>query len=359
MGSYVYDFTEGGRDMADLLGGKGANLAEMARMGLPVPPGFTITTEACRVFLATGEPPEDLDRQVGEHLAALERVAGKRLGQVDDPLLVSVRSGARFSMPGMMETILDIGLNDLSVLGLAKVPERERFAWDSYRRLVQMFGSTVMGVDGSLFEDVLRRVKAQHRVVDDSRLDACDLIRVVETFKDLILERSGRAFPQDPAEQLRQSILAVFTSWNGERARLHRHREHIPDDLGAAVNIQCMVFGNLGADSGSGVAFTRDPATGRPGLYGDYLPDAQGEEVVSGVRNTVPLQELASLDPASFDRLRGYMEQLEAHYRDLCDIEFTIERGTLWVLETRIGFPARRAAPAGAARLAVGGSPRT
>ncbi|MCX5127001.1 pyruvate, phosphate dikinase [Streptomyces sp. NBC_00347] len=352
MGSYVYDFTEGGRDMADLLGGKGANLAEMARLGLPVPPGFTVTTEACQVFLATGEPPEDLDRQVGEHMAELERTAGKRLGQVDDPLLVSVRSGARFSMPGMMETILDIGLNDLSVLGLGKEPERERFAWDSYRRLVQMFGSTVMGVDGSLFEDVLRRVKEQHRVTDDSRLDTCDLIRIVEMFKDLILERSGREFPQDPAEQLRQAVLAVFQSWNGERARLYRRREHIADDLGTAVNIQQMVFGNLGPDSGSGVAFTRDPATGSPGLYGDYLPNAQGEDVVSGVRNTVPLQELATLDPGSFDQLRGYMETLETHYRDLCDIEFTIEHGTLWMLQTRVGKRTAQAAFGVASQLA-------
>ncbi len=312
MTTYVYDFSEGGRDMAGLLGGKGANLAEMARMGLPVPPGFIVTTEACRIFLATGQAPDGLDRQIGEHLAALERAAGKRLGQVDDPLLLSVRSGARFSMPGMMETILDIGLNDLSVLGLAKTPERERFAWDSYRRLVQMFGSTVMGVDGSHFEAALAAVKQQHSRGDDTQLDTCDLIRIVETFKDLIHERTGEEFPQDPAEQLRRAVLAVFTSWNGERAGLYRRREHIPDDLGTAVNIQTMVFGNLGADSGSGVAFTRDPATGRPGVYGDYLPNAQGEDVVAGIRNTVPLQDLADLDPASFARLRGYMDRLEA-----------------------------------------------
>lgn len=337
MGSYVYDFAEGGRDMADLLGDKGANLAEMARMGLPVPPGFTITAEACRVFLATGEPPEGLHREVGQHLAALERAAGKRLGQVDDPLLLSVRSGATCSMPDTMETVLDIGLNDLSVLGLAKGSDRERFGWDSYRRLVQQFGSVIMGVDGSLFEGVLRRIQVQHRVVNDSHLDACDLIRVVETFKDLILERTGRAFPQDPAEQLWQAVLAAFRSWNGEEARLYRHRERISDDLGTAVTVQSMVFGNFGADSGSGVALSRDPTTGRPGLYGDYLPNAQGEDVVSGIRNALPLQELATLDPASFDRLCGYMEQLAAHYRDLCDVEFTIEHGTLWILDTRVG----------------------
>ncbi|MGW7355195.1 pyruvate, phosphate dikinase [Streptomyces sp. NPDC054802] len=348
---YVYDFGEGGRGMADLLGGKGANLAEMARMGLPVPPGFTVTTEACRAFLATGEPPSELERQVGEHLVAMERTAGRRLGQVDDPLLLSVRSGARFSMPGMMETILDIGLNDLSVLGLGRSPETERFAWDSYRRLVQMFGSTVMGVDSASFEAVLARVKKQHHAADDTRLDTSDLMRVVETYKDLILAKTGEEFPQEPAEQLRRAILAVFTSWNGERARLYRRREHIPDDLGTAVTVQTMVFGNLGPDSGSGVAFTRDPATGRPGIYGDYLPNAQGEDVVAGIRNTVPLQDLESLDPASFDRLRDCMRQLETHYRDLCDIEFTVERGTLWMLQTRVGKRTSQAAFAIAGQL--------
>ncbi|MFG3496521.1 pyruvate, phosphate dikinase [Streptomyces sp. NPDC047928] len=341
---YVYDFAEGGREMAGLLGGKGANLAEMVRMGLPVPPGFTVTTEACRVFLETGAPPPELDREVSEHLAALERAAGRRLGQVDDPLLLSVRSGARFSMPGMMETILDIGLNDYSVLGLAKTPAHERFAWDSYRRLVQMFGSTVMGVDASLFEEALAGIEKELEAPDDTRLDTCDLIRVVETFKDLIVERTGEEFPQDPAEQLHRAVHAVFASWNRPRARLYRRREHIPDDLGTAVNIQMMVFGNFGADSGSGVAFTRDPATGRPGVYGDYLPEAQGEDVVSGVRNAIPLAELERLDPASHAELRGHLERLETHYRDLCDIEFTIEHGTLWMLQTRVGKRTAQAA---------------
>ncbi|MET9885650.1 pyruvate, phosphate dikinase [Streptomyces sp. NPDC006430] len=352
MTKYVYEFTEGGREMAGLLGGKGANLAEMARMDLPVPPGFTVTTEACRVFLRTGAPPEELDAQVARHLTALERAAGKRLGQVDDPLLLSVRSGARFSMPGMMDTILDIGLNDLAVLGLGKTPERERFAWDSYRRLIQMFGSTVMGVDGALFENVIGQLERQHRASDDSRLDTVDLIRLVDSFKDLIVEQTGEEFPQDPAEQLRRAILAVFTSWNGERARIYRHREHIPDDLGTAVTVQTMVFGNLGPDSGSGVAFTRDPATGRPGTYGDYLPNAQGEDVVSGIRNTVPLERLADLDPASYARLRGYMDRLEARYKDLCDIEFTIERGKLWMLQTRVGKRTAQAAFGIASQLA-------
>ncbi|MDI9885106.1 pyruvate, phosphate dikinase [Streptomyces sp. HNM0645] len=344
MTDYVYDFAQGGRDMAELLGNKGANLAEMTRLGLPVPRGFTITTEACRVFLSSGEPPPELEHQIAEHVSALERAAGKRLGQADDPLLLSVRSGARVSMPGMMETILDIGLNDYSVLGLAKSSERERFAWDSYRRLVQMFGGTVMGVDNSLFEETLTRIEEQHHVPDDSRLDVCDLIRTVESFKDLIAERSGLEFPQSPAEQLRQAVLAVFASWNGERARLYRRRERIPDDLGTAVTVQTMVFGNLGRDSGSGVAFTRDPATGRKGVYGDYLPSAQGEDVVSGVRNAVPLQELAALDPASFGRLQEYLARLESHYHDLCDVEFTIERGKLWMLQTRVGKRTARAA---------------
>ncbi|OSP33709.1 pyruvate, phosphate dikinase, partial [Streptomyces sp. 13-12-16] len=349
---YVYDFTEGGRDMADLLGGKGSNLAEMTRLGLPVPPGFTLTTEACRAFLATGSEPAGLWEEVSAHLSALEASAGRSLGQPDDPLLLSVRSGAKFSMPGMMETILDIGLNDDSVLGLAKASGSERFAWDSYRRLVQMFGSTVMGVDSSSFERSLALMKDLRGVRDDVHLTASDLAELVETYKDLIHLETGDRFPQSPAEQLRRAVLAVFESWNGERARLYRRREHIADDLGTAVTVQRMVFGNLGADSGSGVAFTRDPATGRPGPYGDYLSDAQGEDVVAGIRNTVPLSELARLAPGAYARLRAHMETLERHYRDLCDIEFTIERGTLWMLQTRVGKRTAEAAFVLAAELA-------
>ncbi|MEU7396498.1 pyruvate, phosphate dikinase [Streptomyces albogriseolus] len=352
MARYVYDFTEGGRDMADLLGGKGSNLAEMTRLGLPVPPGFTLTTEACRAFLATGGEPAGLWEEVSAHLSALEASAGRVLGEPDDPLLLSVRSGAKFSMPGMMETILDIGLNDESVHGLAKVSGSERFAWDSYRRLVQMFGSTVMGVDSALFERSLALLKDLRGVRDDVHLTASDLTELVETYKNLIHLETGEHFPQSPAEQLRRAVLAVFGSWNGDRARLYRRREHIADDLGTAVNVQRMVFGNLGPDSGSGVAFTRDPATGRPGLYGDYLPDAQGEDVVAGIRNTVPLSELARLDPASYARLRAHTDTLERHYRDLCDIEFTIERGTLWMLQTRVGKRTAEAAFVLAAELA-------
>ncbi|MFI9830949.1 pyruvate, phosphate dikinase [Streptomyces sp. NPDC051913] len=349
---YVYDFHEGRRDMADVLGGKGANLAEMTRLGLPVPPGFTVSTNACRAFLSTGAEPDGMTAEVSHHLSAVEAAAGRRLGQRDDPLLVSVRSGARFSMPGMMETVLDIGLNDDSVLGLAKASGSERFAWDSYRRLIQMFGSTVMGVDASLFERVMTRLKSLRDAPDDLRLDAGDLAELVEAYKELIRDETGDEFPQSPAEQLRRAVLAVFRSWNGERARIYRRREHIPDDLGTAVTVQRMVFGNLGPDSGSGVAFTRDPATGRSGLYGDYLPNAQGEDVVAGIRNTVPLTELERLDPASYEQLRDHMRTLERHYRDLCDIEFTIERGTLWMLQTRVGKRTSEAAFAIAAELA-------
>ncbi|MBP5919696.1 pyruvate, phosphate dikinase [Streptomyces scabiei] len=348
---YVYDFTEGGRDMADLLGGKGANLAEMTRLGLPVPPGFIVTTEACRAFLATDAEPEGMSEEISRHLKAVEQAAGRSLGQRDDPLLLSVRSGARFSMPGMMETVLDIGLNDESVQGLAKTSGNERFAWDSYRRLVQMFGSTVMGVDPALFEEAMALLKEAREAPDDVRLDASDLAWLVETYKSLIRDETGQDFPQSAAEQLRLAVLAVFRSWNGERARLYRRREHIPEDLGTAVTVQRMVFGNLGADSGSGVAFTRDPATGRPGLYGDYLSDAQGEDVVAGIRNTVPLTDLERLDPESHRRLCDHMGTLERHYRDLCDIEFTIERGTLWMLQTRVGKRTAEAAFAIAAEL--------
>ncbi|MGW1589832.1 pyruvate, phosphate dikinase [Streptomyces sp. NPDC002386] len=351
MSRYVYDFRDGGRELAALLGGKGANLAEMTRLGLPVPPGFTVTTDACRAFLANGEEPAGMSAEISRHLSALEAATGRRLGQRDDPLLVSVRSGARFSMPGMMETVLDIGLNDDSVLGLAKVSGSERFAWDSYRRLVQMYGSTVMGVDPARFDEVMARLKEVRGAPDDLRLDAGDLARLVETYKQLIRDETGRDFPQSPAQQLQQAVLAVFRSWNAGRARLYRRREHIPDDLGTAVTVQRMVFGNLGPDSGSGVAFTRDPATGRPGLYGDYLSNAQGEDVVSGVRDAVPLAELEPLDPASYRRLRDHARTLERHYRDLCDIEFTIERGTLWMLQTRVGKRTAGAAFAIAAEL--------
>ncbi|MFI6654955.1 pyruvate, phosphate dikinase [Streptomyces sp. NPDC050523] len=334
---YVYAFAEGSRDMAGLLGGKGAGLAEMTRIGLPVPPGFTVSTDACKVYLATGQEPPELGVEAAQALAGLESAMGRTLGAPDDPLLVSVRSGARFSMPGMMDTILDIGLNDESVTGLAKASGQERFAWDSYRRLIQMFGHTVLGVDGDLFEQAIAAHKARRAVADDHLLDTAELVRLTEEFKAIIRQETGEDFPQEPADQLARAIRAVFDSWNTERARVYRHREHIPEDLGTAVNVQAMVFGNLGADSGTGVAFTRDPATGERGVYGDYLPDAQGEDVVAGVRDALPLSELKSLDPRAYAELGDHLRTLENHYRDLCDVEFTVERGKLWVLQTRVG----------------------
>ncbi|PNG23682.1 pyruvate, phosphate dikinase [Streptomyces cahuitamycinicus] len=334
---FVYDFTEGNKDLKDLLGGKGANLAEMTNLGLPVPPGFTITTEACKVYLDSGEEPAALRDEVSAHLDALQARMGKKLGQADDPLLVSVRSGAKFSMPGMMDTVLNIGLSDKSVQGLAKQAGDDRFAWDSYRRLIQMFGKTVLGVDGELFEDALEAAKTAKKVTVDTELEAADLKKLVTKFKKIVKTEAGRDFPQDPREQMDLAIHAVFDSWNTDRAKLYRRQERIPHDLGTAVNVCSMVFGNLGPDSGTGVAFTRDPASGHQGVYGDYLQNAQGEDVVAGIRNTVPLAELESIDKKSYDQLMQIMETLENHYKDLCDIEFTIERGVLWMLQTRVG----------------------
>ncbi|WP_369133519.1 pyruvate, phosphate dikinase [Modestobacter sp. I12A-02662] len=349
--TWVQDFSQGSMDQKELLGGKGANLAEMTRLGLPVPPGFTITTEACRWYLTHGAPPPGLAAQVEEHLAALERTLGRRLGDPDDPLLVSVRSGAAHSMPGMMETVLNVGLTDASVQGLARQSGSERFAWDSYRRLVQMFGHTVLGIDDEHFDDALEKAKAVQGVSRDVDLDVAHLRDLVAAYRAIVREETGREFPADPREQLELAITAVFDSWNADRAVLYRRQERIPADGGTAVSVVAMVFGNLGEDSGTGVAFTRDPATGAPGIYGDYLADAQGEDVVAGIRNTVPLAELAELDPRSFAELREVMRRLEQHYRDLCDIEFTIERGKLWMLQTRVGKRTAAAAFVIAAQL--------
>ncbi|GAA4408324.1 pyruvate, phosphate dikinase [Fodinibacter luteus] len=349
MAQLVHDFETGSMDQKDLLGGKGANLAEMTRLGIPVPPGFTITTDACRAYLESGTVPPGLFEEVGEHLERLEARMGRTLGDGADPLLVSVRSGAKFSMPGMMETVLNIGLNDTSVEGLSAQTDNPRFAWDSYRRLLQMYGKTVLDVDGEAFEDALDEAKAAKGVTADVDLDADDLRALVARFKAVIEEATGAPFPQDPREQLRGAVVAVFDSWNSPRAILYRRREQIPTDLGTAVNVQAMAFGNRGSDSGSGVAFTRDPATGETGVYGDYLQDAQGEDVVSGIRNTLHLADLERIDKASYDQLVDIMARLEAHYRDMCDIEFTIERGHLWMLQTRVG---KRTAEA-AFRIAV------
>ena len=337
MVKYVYDFSEGDKSMKDLLGGKGANLAEMTKLGLPVPPGFTITTEACRAYLKDSAVPESLATEVTRALRGVEDKMGRRLGDPSDPLLVSVRSGAKFSMPGMMETVLNIGLNDESVLGLAAVSGNERFAWDSYRRLIQMFGKTVLDIDGDLFSDALDDLKAERGVKGDTELTAEDLKGLVETFKGIVKEQTGHDFPQDPRTQMDMGIEAVFRSWNTERARIYRRRERIPHDLGTAVNICTMVFGNMGENSGTGVCFTRDPSSGHSGVYGDYLENAQGEDVVAGIRNTLALSDLERINKPVYDELRAIMRKLETHYRDMCDIEFTIERGKLWMLQTRVG----------------------
>ncbi len=337
MPKFVYDFTEGNRDLKDLLGGKGANLAEMTNLGLPVPPGFTITTDACRYYLAEGAAPDGLDDEVSRHLTSLETAMGRKLGDPDDPLLVSVRSGAKFSMPGMMDTVLNVGLSDQSVDGLAKQSGNERFAWDAYRRLIQMFGKTVLDIDGAHFERAIDAAKKAKGVTSDTELNAEDLKTLTALYKDIVVEQAGREFPQDPREQMDLAVMAVFNSWNSDRAVLYRRQERIPADLGTAVSVVAMVFGNLGDDSGTGVAFTRDPGTGAQGVYGDYLQNAQGEDVVAGIRNTVPLQDLEGIDKGSYDQLMDIMQTLEDHYRDLCDIEFTIERGKLWMLQTRVG----------------------
>jgi pyruvate,orthophosphate dikinase len=318
MSRYVFDFSDGNKELKDLLGGKGANLAEMTRMGLPVPPGFTVTTDACREYLLTGSLPAGLLTEVEDHLRLVEARLGKRLGDRHDPLLLSVRSGARFSMPGMMETILDIGLNDHTVLGLAARSGDDRFAWDSYRRLIQMFGRTVYGVPGEMFETELASARTTAGVASDADLDSAALRDLVVAYQKVFAARTGRDFPQSPHEQLYAAITAVFRSWNADRAVLYRRQERIPQELGTAVNVMAMVFGNRGPRSGSGVAFTRDPATGRRGAYGDYLPCAQGEDVVAGIRNTMSLADLARIDPVSHVKLLSIMEKLEQRYRDLC-----------------------------------------
>ncbi|MDX6639306.1 MAG: pyruvate, orthophosphate dikinase, partial [Solirubrobacteraceae bacterium] len=342
----VYDFSEGSMEMRDLLGGKGANVAEMTRILGPerVPAGFTITTEACVAYLRGGHrPPEGLDEQVGDALRRLEERAGRRLGDPDDPLLVSVRSGARESMPGMLDTVLNLGLNDESVAGLAARTGDERFAWDSYRRFVQMFGNVVMGIEGARFEDEIKRVKADRAVALDTELDAGALRELVESFRSLY------AFPTEPRAQLDAAIGAVFDSWTGDRAVAYRRINRIPDDWGTAVNVQQMVFGNRGETSGSGVAFSRDEITGAPEPSGDFLVNAQGEDVVSGVRNTLDISEMADHLPAAYEQLMEILRTLEAHYKDMQDTEFTVQEGRLYMLQTR---NAKRPAQA-AVRFAV------
>jgi pyruvate,orthophosphate dikinase len=340
----VYDFSEGSMEMRDLLGGKGANVAEMTRIlgAERVPGGFTITTEACVAYMRDGWP-DGLDEEVAGALGRLEERAGRRLGDPGDPLLVSVRSGARESMPGMLDTVLNLGLNDESVAGLAVRTGDERFAWDSYRRFVQMFGNVVMGIEGVRFEDEIKRVKADRGVALDTELDAAALRELVESFRSLY------AFPIDPRAQLDAAIRAVFDSWMGDRAVAYRRINRIPDDWGTAVNVQQMVFGNRGETSGSGVAFSRDEVTGAPEPSGDFLVNAQGEDVVSGVRNTLDISEMADHLPEAYEQLMAILRTLEAHYKDMQDTEFTVQEGRLFMLQTR---NAKRPAQA-AVRFAV------
>src|SRR4051794_23403699 len=324
-------------DMKDLLGGKGANLAEMTSvLGLPVPPGFTISTDACRAYMDGGWP-DGLDDEVAKQVKKLERAMKKKLGDPGDPLLVSVRSGAKFSMPGMMDTVLNLGLNDESVKGLAKQTSDERFAYDSYRRFISMYGRIVLGIDTEAFDDPFDAAKERSGVKTDAEIPADALADLCDVYKNVVERHTGAPFPQEPQEQLRGAIEAVFRSWNGARAKAYRFRERIPDDLGTAVNVQTMVFGNRDDNSGTGVGFTRDPATGAQGAYGDFLVNAQGEDVVAGIRNTLPLSELKVRFPKIYKELMGIFERLEKHYRDMCDTEFTIEQGKLWMLQTRVG----------------------
>ena len=334
---FIYPFTFGDKSQSDLLGGKGANIAEMVQMGLPVPPGFTITTEACREFLSSGTVPTALTEQIHKSLSNLEKAVGKNFGDPLNPLLVSVRSGAKHSMPGMMETVLNVGITPEVAEALAQSSGNQRFAWDSYRRFIDMFGRIVCDLPDEIVHKIENSflLKANAKVVADLPVES-----LKELAQQLILaiqEHTGQDFPKNPIDHLTQSIEAVFRSWNSERAQLYRRRERIPSDLGTAVNIQSMVFGNLSDDSGTGVAFTRNPATGEKGSYGDYLDKAQGEDVVAGIRNTMSLADMAKKEPIVHAELERLMKTLEDHYRDLCDIEFTVERGKLWILQTRVG----------------------
>jgi pyruvate,orthophosphate dikinase len=324
-------------EMKDLLGGKGANLAEMTSvLKLPVPPGFTITTDACRAYMHAGWP-EGLDDEIAKHVAKLEQKMGRRLGDPADPLLVSVRSGAKFSMPGMMDTVLNLGLNDRSVKGLAKATSDERFAYDSYRRFISMYGRIVLGIEGERFESELEAAKHRTGAMSDADLPAGELKELCELYKAVVRSETGKAFPQDPMRQLRGAVEAVFRSWNGARAIAYRVRERISHDLGTAVNVQTMVFGNRDDNSGTGVGFTRNAATGENKPYGDFLVNAQGEDVVAGIRNTEDLEHMARHFPAIHVELLEIFARLERHYQDMCDTEFTIEQGKLWMLQTRVG----------------------
>ena len=345
MNKWVYKFKEGSADMRNLLGGKGANLAEMTNLGLPIPQGFTVTTEACTDYYKQGETISDeIQEQIFKNLADLEELMGKKFGDTEDPLLVSVRSGARASMPGMMDTILNLGLNDVAVEGFAKKTGNPRFAYDSYRRFIQMYSDVVMEVPKSFFEKIIDEVKEAKGVTYDTELDAEDLKNLAEKFKAVYKEQmKGQEFPQDPREQLMGAVKAVFRSWDNPRAIVYRRMNDIPGDWGTAVNVQCMVFGNKGNTSGTGVAFTRNPSTGEKGIYGEYLINAQGEDVVAGVRTPQPITQLEKDLPDCYKQFMELAMKLENHYRDMQDMEFTIEEGKLYFLQTRNG---KRTAPA-------------
>ena len=333
---YVYAFDEPSSGGRELLGGKGIGLAEMTKMGVPVPAGFTITTDACRAYMSNGKTlPDGVEKEIQEHLAALQEKTGKRFGDTNDPLLVSVRSGAAVSMPGMMDSILNLGLSDDAVVGLARATENERFANDSYRRLIQMYGEVVDDIHGHRFEQALTDLKKSKDSSQDVDLSADDLAELIDTYRVIYREETGRDFPQDPREQLARAVRAVFDSWDSPRAQVYRRTYDIPDDLGTAVNVVQMVFGNKGEQSGTGVAFTRDPSTGEQGLYGEFLANAQGEDVVAGIRTPEPLTHMEQKLPAAFAQLLDTMRRLEEHYRDMQDIEFTVEDNELYLLQTR------------------------
>jgi pyruvate, orthophosphate dikinase len=335
-GRFVYGFDEPSEGGKELLGGKGIGLAEMTQLGVPVPAGFTITTDACRAYMRNGQQlPDGLAPEIDQHLDALEQTTGKRFGDSADPLLVSVRSGAAVSMPGMMDTILNLGLNDDAVEGLARSTDNPRFAYDSYRRLIQMYGEVVEGIDAHRFESALSELKDDRGAQQDVELDANDLRELVGTYKQIYQEETGSPFPQDAREQLARSVKAVFESWDTPRAQVYRRAHRIADDLGTAVNVVQMVFGNKGAASGTGVAFTRDPSTGESGLFGEFLADAQGEDVVAGIRTPEPIEAMQKVLPEAFEQLLETMRRLEEHYHDMQDIEFTVEDGRLYLLQTR------------------------
>ena len=342
---YLYLFSEGNGSMRNILGGKGANLAEMTNLGLPVPQGFTISTEACTKYYEDGETlSPELEEEIYAYVAKLEKITGKKFGDPNNPLLVSVRSGARASMPGMMDTILNLGLNDEVVAGLAKLTSNERFAYDSYRRFIQMFSDVVMGLDKKDYEAIIDKIKAEKGVTQDIDLDAADMKRLVSEFKQYYKAQKGVDFPSDAKVQLIEAIKAVFRSWNNERAIVYRRMNDIPSSWGTAVNVQAMVFGNMGKTSGTGVAFTRNPATGEKKLYGEFLMNAQGEDVVAGIRTPQPISTLKEVMPEVYEQFLEIAEKLEKHYKDMQDMEFTIENGKLYMLQTRNGKRSAEAA---------------